>query len=412
MTRLTSYADQAPFAPRATLNDFTAIAAAMAETGTVLERWETGLALPDDASDADVLAHHADDIARLKARGGYQSEDVVRLTPDSPNRAELRQKFLAEHIHDDDEVRFFVEGSGLFYIHHGGAVHALKCTAGDLIVLPAGTRHWFDTGEFPQFTAIRLFTTPDGWAANYTGDTIAEAIPNLRGATESRSPVTPRAILTDIEGTTSSLAFVHSVLFPYARARLAEHVLAHEADLAPLLDAVRAEVGDPALDTKGCIAQLTAWHDADRKIGPLKTLQGEIWAGGYADGALKGHVYADAAEGLRRWHKMGIALAVYSSGSVAAQRLWFGQSDFGDLTPLFRAHFDTAIGGKREAASYHRIATALALPPAEILFLSDIAEELAAAREAGLAVTLLARDGLPEACPYPVTTSFAAILPA
>ncbi len=94
----------------------------------------------------------------------------------------LRAKFLAEHIHDDDEVRFFVEGAGLFYIRHEGAVHALECTRGDLIVLPAGTLHWFDTGAQPSFTVIRLFTTPEGWVARFTGDNIAEAIPLYEGA--------------------------------------------------------------------------------------------------------------------------------------------------------------------------------------------------------------------------------------
>jgi enolase-phosphatase E1 len=222
----------------------------------------------------------------------------------------------------------------------------------------------------------------------------------------------PRAIVTDIEGTTSSLAFVHEVLFPWSRARLADYVAAHAVELAPILEAVRAEAGDPGLDLAGCTALLTEWHDADRKIGPLKDLQGLIWAEGYAAGALKGHVYADSEAGLRRWHGRGIALGVYSSGSVAAQKLIFGHSLFGDLSGLFSAWFDTAVGGKREAGSYRRIAEELALVPGEILFLSDVAEELAAAQDAGMQVTLLARDGLPESSPYPVATTFDAILPA
>lgn len=183
MTSLTSYDDQAPFAPRGTLDEFAAIAKAVSATGAALERWHVGADLTGDPTDAEILAAYAGDIDRLKSRGGYQSQDVIRLTPDHPERSQLRQKFLAEHVHDDDEVRFFVEGAGLFYIRHGGAVHALECTAGDLIVLPAGTRHWFDTGEYPAFTAIRLFTTPEGWAARYTGDAIAEAIPTYEGPT-------------------------------------------------------------------------------------------------------------------------------------------------------------------------------------------------------------------------------------
>ena len=222
---------------------------------------------------------------------------------------------------------------------------------------------------------------------------------------------TPRAIVTDIEGTTSSIAFVHEVLFPYSRARLADYVAAHAPELATILAEVRAEANDPALDLAGCIALLVQWHDADRKIAPLKTLQGLIWAEAYASGAIKGHIYADAAAGLARWQARGLALAVYSSGSVAAQRLLFGHSEAGDLTGLFSGWFDTAVGAKREAASYRAIAGALALPPADILFLSDVEAELAAAQEAGMAVTLLARDGVPKASFYPVATSFETIVP-
>ena len=182
MTRLTIYGDCPPFGESADLQDFAAIAAAVSATGATLERWEAGATLPATATDDAILAAYADDIARLRARGGYQSHDVVRLSPDHPARDALRQKFLAEHIHDDDEVRFFVEGSGLFYIRHDGAVYALECTAGDLIVLPAGMRHWFDTGAHPSFTAIRLFITPDGWEARYTGDPIAGHIPLYESA--------------------------------------------------------------------------------------------------------------------------------------------------------------------------------------------------------------------------------------
>jgi 1,2-dihydroxy-3-keto-5-methylthiopentene dioxygenase len=182
MTHLTQYADTAPHAAQASLTDHAAIAAALAPFGIVLERWEPGAPLAADAGDADILAAYAGEIERLKARGGYQSVDVVRLTPDHPERAAFREKFLAEHTHDDDEVRFFVEGAGLFYIHAGGMVHALECTAGDLIAVPAGTQHWFDTGARPRFTVIRLFTTPDGWAARFTGDPIAESIPLYEGA--------------------------------------------------------------------------------------------------------------------------------------------------------------------------------------------------------------------------------------
>jgi enolase-phosphatase E1 len=225
--------------------------------------------------------------------------------------------------------------------------------------------------------------------------------------------IPPAAIVTDIEGTTSSIAFVHEVLFPYSRARLADFVRTQADAVAPILDQVRAEVALPDLDLAGCIAQLLAWHDADRKIGPLKALQGLIWAQGYAEGVLKGHVYADAADGLARWHARGVQLYIYSSGSVAAQKLIFSHTDFGDLTPLFSGYFDTAVGGKREHASYAAIAEAIGLPPARILFLSDVAEELDAAQAAGMGVTLLAREGLGLApgSLHPATDSFDTILP-
>ncbi len=182
MTFLTVYEDRSPYAHQMVVDEFDAIAAALAPSGVRLERWELAANLPDLASDADVLAAYASDIERLKAAGGYKSDDLIRVKPDHPDRETLRAKFLAEHVHDDDEVRFFVEGAGLFYIRSGGAVHALECTAGDLIVLPAGTIHWFDTGPRPYFTAIRLFTTPDGWLARFTGDQIAQRIPLYEGA--------------------------------------------------------------------------------------------------------------------------------------------------------------------------------------------------------------------------------------
>jgi len=196
----------------------------------------------------------------------------------------------------------------------------------------------------------------------------------------------PRAILTDIEGTTSSIAFVTEVLFPYARVRLPSYVAAHRDQCAAILAEVAAiEPGDP-------IATLLRWIDEDRKATPLKTLQGLIWEGGFTSGAFTSHVYLDALAGLRRWHDAGIALHVYSSGSVFAQKLLFGHSEFGDLTPLFSGWFDTTSGGKRETASYTRIAASIGAAPADILFLSDTPAEIAAARGAGMQALLIARD--------------------
>lgn len=192
-----------------------------------------------------------------------------------------------------------------------------------------------------------------------------------------------RAVLTDIEGTTSSIAFVTDTLFPYARARLAGYVVAHQNELAPILALV------PGLDP---VETLLRWSDEDVKATPLKTIQGMIWAEGYADGALKGHVYSDAADALRRWHAAGLKLYVYSSGSIAAQKLIFGHSNAGDLTPLFSGYFDTATGPKREAESYRTIADEIGETPGAILFLSDNLQEIEAARAAGMQVLHIDRE--------------------
>ena len=222
-----------------------------------------------------------------------------------------------------------------------------------------------------------------------------------------------KAILTDIEGTTSAVSFVFDVLFPYARQHLPGFVRAHaeEPAVAAQLAAVRAESGEADADVERVIAILLEWIAADRKATPLKALQGMVWEQGYRAGQLKGHVYPDAVEALRAWHAAGYALNVYSSGSIQAQKLIFGCSEAGDLTPLFDAYFDTTSGGKREAASYARIAAALARPAGEILFLSDVVEAIDAAQAAGMATCGLARDG-GELAGHLTVASFAAIDPA
>jgi enolase-phosphatase E1 len=205
-----------------------------------------------------------------------------------------------------------------------------------------------------------------------------------------------RAILTDIEGTTSSISFVKDVLFPYARAHLPAFIEAHGADVevARWLAATAAEAGLAADDHAAITAVLQQWIDEDRKATPLKALQGLIWAEGYACGAYRAHVYPEVAARLRAWHAQGLPLYVYSSGSVAAQKLLFGHTEAGDLTPLFSGYFDTEIGAKRDSASYARISAAIGTAPEHILFLSDIVEELDAARAAGLATTWLCRAPL------------------
>ncbi len=208
-----------------------------------------------------------------------------------------------------------------------------------------------------------------------------------------------KAIVTDIEGTTSSISFVHDVLFPYAKLRMADFVqnadkLAdserREVDLQ--LDEVAQVAELPRDDIEGLIQQLINWIEEDKKVTPLKALQGLIWRQGYQQGDFVGHVYKDAADYLKQWHDKGIDLYVYSSGSVNAQKLIFGYTDFGDLTPIFKGYFDTQIGGKREVSSYQAIISEIGLPGDEVLFLSDIKEELEAATQAAMKTCWLIRE--------------------
>jgi enolase-phosphatase E1 len=204
-----------------------------------------------------------------------------------------------------------------------------------------------------------------------------------------------KAILTDIEGTTSAVSFVFEVLFPFAAKHLPDFVRNHadEPQVAEQLAAVGEESGEANADVSRLIEILLGWIAEDRKATPLKALQGMIWAEGYHSGQLKGHVYPDAVEALKRWKQGGYDLYVYSSGSIQAQKLIFGCSVAGDLLPLFSGYFDTTSGPKREMASYQRIAEAIGRPADEILFLSDVVEELDAAEQAGMQTVGLARDG-------------------
>ncbi|SMF95788.1 enolase-phosphatase E1 [Methylomagnum ishizawai] len=220
-----------------------------------------------------------------------------------------------------------------------------------------------------------------------------------------------KAILTDIEGTTSSLSFVKDVLFPYARERLPGFVRAHgdDPEVVRLLDETSA-LGGFAPECERAIAQLLAWIAEDRKAPPLKALQGMIWAEGYRSGAFFGHVYEDAARKLKEWHAAGLALYVFSSGSVQAQQLLFAHTGYGDLTPLFSGYFDTRTGPKQAPDAYRAIARQIGLEPGAILFLSDIVAELDAARAAGFATRWLVRGpARPGPAIHPAVPDFDAI---
>ncbi len=210
-------------------------------------------------------------------------------------------------------------------------------------------------------------------------------------------------ILTDIEGTTSSISFVKDVLFPYARDALPAFVREHGDTLAVRhwLEIVAIEQGalehGVIFSDDALVETLQRWIDEDRKHTALKALQGMIWSDGYRNADFSAHIYPDAAEKLRDWHAAGHAMAVYSSGSVPAQKLFFSHTDAGDLSKLFEAWFDTEAGHKRDAGSYREIARRLDRPAGDIVFLSDVVEELDAASEAGMRTVLIDRlDDYPQ----------------
>ncbi|GGC79953.1 acireductone synthase [Marinobacter halophilus] len=221
-----------------------------------------------------------------------------------------------------------------------------------------------------------------------------------------------RVVLTDIEGTTSSISFVHEVLFPYASKHLPEFIRAHHHTTPAVteqLALVAEKSGVDGKNVEGLIDVLQSWIAEDRKEGPLKALQGMVWEQGYHNGELKGHIYPDAADYLQRWHDRGLRLFVYSSGSVKAQKLIFGFSNEGDFTPFFSGYFDTAVGGKKETQSYQNILEELGVAPESVLFLSDIEAELEAAESAGLKTVWLVRDGELPDTGRPVARDFAEV---
>jgi 1,2-dihydroxy-3-keto-5-methylthiopentene dioxygenase len=171
--------DEAGQPTGAATSDFDSIAAQLAEHGVQFERWQATESLADDAEQAAVLKAYQSSIDELNKRYHFKSVDVVALRPDNPQKAEFRQKFLSEHTHADFELRFFVDGSGLFYLHLGDKVYLVLCEKGDLISVPANTTHWFDMGNEPNFKCIRLFTTEEGWLGSFTGNDIAARLPSM-----------------------------------------------------------------------------------------------------------------------------------------------------------------------------------------------------------------------------------------
>ena len=177
MSRLRIFADDRPAQPELETRDGDEIARELARIGVTFERWRANAPVVAGASQEAVIAAYRDDIDRITAERGFTTIDVISIAPDNPNRAELRGKFLDEHYHKEDEVRFFVAGSGLFTLHVGGKVYEIECVKDDLIAVPDGTTHWFDMGAEPEFVAIRFFQQPDGWIGHFTGTDIARKFP-------------------------------------------------------------------------------------------------------------------------------------------------------------------------------------------------------------------------------------------
>ena len=208
-----------------------------------------------------------------------------------------------------------------------------------------------------------------------------------------------RGILLDIEGTTTPIAFVHDVLFSYAREHVREFLAVNSAaeDIALLREEHAVDVKEgrnPPSLTNESIAEYVEWLIAlDRKSTGLKSLQGKIWRQGYLDGSLQSQVFADVAPAFERWRERGLRISIFSSGSVLAQQLLFAHTTAGDLTPSINSYFDTNVGKKGEAESYRRIAEAIGLEPEQILFISDVVAELDAAKEAGMKIVLSIRPG-------------------
>jgi enolase-phosphatase E1 len=202
-----------------------------------------------------------------------------------------------------------------------------------------------------------------------------------------------QAALIDIEGTVGSIAFVRDVLFPYAKVRLDDYVAAHieEPEVRAILDEAAREAHLDVHDLPGILRALHDWSDRDVKVTPLKAMQGLIWAEGFTSSGIRGHLYSDAVDALHRFHDASVSLYIYSSGSIAAQKLLFGHTVAGDLLHLFSGFFDTTIGSKRDTASYERIAEEIGVAPNEIVFFSDSEAELDAAQDAGIQTVQLAR---------------------
>ncbi len=360
------------------------------------DQWTCDTVFDDTATQEEILAAYAKDLNPFMKSGGYVTADVISINKLTENYAAIRTKFLAEHTHSEDEIRFFVDGQGLFWFNlENEAVFNLLCEKGDLISVPAGTKHWFDAGSTNPFVkAIRIFIDMTGWTPEYTTSGLEKDFETFNVPLQH----SVECVLTDIEGTTTSIDFVYNELFPYFRANIQElkNMTTDERVRKAFNETKELALSqdNEVLDSdEAIVAKLNEWSLADKKITPLKTVQGILWEKGYNDGELKGHVYPDVSSFLEFCKSHSVKMAVFSSGSVQAQKLIFKHSSEGDLSSYFSAYFDTNTGHKRESETYSTISESLATKTENILFLSDIVEELIAAEEAGYQTIQLVRPG-------------------
>lgn len=366
------------------------------ERGIYFDQWQCDVDFDDNATQEEIFAAYAKDLNPFMKSGGYQTADVVSINSLTENYEDIRKIFLAEHTHSEDEIRFFVDGKGLFWFNlETEPVFNLLCEREDLISVPAGTKHWFDAGESQPFVkAIRIFIEKEGWTPHYTNSKIETNFDDFE------VPETKKVefVLTDIEGTTTSVSFVYDVLFPYFIENIQKlKELSHLEEVQVAFEETKkiaAQEGEILANEDEVVEKLLNWAKADKKITPLKQAQGILWAEAYKSGKIKGHVYEDVLPTLKKWKQQGIDLGVFSSGSIAAQKLLFGYSVEGDLTELFSGYFDTTTGNKKETKTYSKIAEALKLNPQSILFLSDVEAELQAAKIAGFQTLQLLREGM------------------
>jgi len=313
-----------------------------------------------------------------------RSQDQVVVSKETTT-LEIRQKFLQEHSHDEEEIRYFEEGGGIFFFHFPSQkqVWRLVCEKGDFLSVPSGVLHWFDLAPFYELRATRLFQKKEGWIPFYTNSQL------------EKSFIMPyKAVLLDIEGTIAPLDFVQKVLFPYSRNHLHKYLEKLLASTEKVDLCLKKEMTEMFGESFNWELRLKDLIDKDIKHPILKKIQGEIWEEGFKEKVFKAPLYPDVLPALKRW-KEGIAspitFAIYSSGSSKAQELFFQYNEYGDLRSWFSFFFDTSLGPKTNPSSYEKISLKLGILPEEIFFLTDNPKEEEAALQANFFVKLIER---------------------